>query len=379
MKYLSKACFAPLAMSVAFSLCLSVTVDLPTRGEGHIEGAEGHRRVRLTHSGSNRHVRQRQSEKVAVLQPEARIPVQEAALPAPDEDAAPSAVKAQAESTEDPPEASADKENSLKLSVSNQSPRQGETIKVSLSGPADAFKQSESGTPEPTIQFDNASIKLFPIGDTQSSGELNFSTLVAIPAIIKPGSHTLTADGAQCAVNVRNAGFPVQRLRLPKEKDNFNASPGEKEAIKKAKETLTDTRMWSGTFQVPVKKARKSTRFGLRRIVNGKLLDDYFHSGLDFAAPRGTPITSVADGKVILTGKNWKLHGNAVCIDHGQGVISIYIHMTSIAVEEGQTIKAGERVGTVGSTGRASGPHLHFGLYVNNVAADPEFWFAKTY
>ncbi len=370
MKYLSKASFAPLAAFSAFTLCLSVTV-IPAEGEGLIERAQRSHTRADTEPAGDRHVRR---SKLAALRPGDPLAItsQGVTLPSLDENAV---QKAQAESSESAPGAAVEKESNLKLTVSNTKPRQGETVKVSLVGPADSFQQTE-----PTVQFDNSSVKLFPSDDMPpSSVEKKYSTLIAIPAIIKPGEHTLTAGGAQCKVSIQNAGFPVQRLRLPKEKDNFNASPGEKEAIKQAKETLTDARMWSGMFKLPVKKARKSTRFGLRRIVNGKLLDDYFHSGLDFAAPRGTPITAVADGKVLLARKNWKLHGNAVCLDHGQGVVTIYIHMNSIAVKEGDDIKAGEQLGTVGSTGRASGPHLHFGLYVNNVAADPEFWFVKTY
>lgn len=116
-----------------------------------------------------------------------------------------------------------------------------------------------------------------------------------------------------------------------------------------------------------------------KRIVNGKLLKDYYHSGLDFAGSLGQPVYACADGKVILAHKNFRLHGNVVAIDHGQGVVSIYIHLQKIAVKEGDVVVAGEQIGNVGATGRANGPHLHLSLYVNKIATNPMPWFSKTF
>lgn len=82
---------------------------------------------------------------------------------------------------------------------------------------------------------------------------------------------------------------------------------------------------------------------------------------------------------MVVARTGWRLHGNTVCIDHGQGVISIYIHMNSVGVKEGDLVKSGQKIGAVGSTGRASGPHLHFGVYVNNACVNPASWFVKTY
>lgn len=258
-----------------------------------------------------------------------------------------------------------------RLTVSDASPVQGETIEVTLTTDPQNASEDSSGA---EAKFNEQSLRLFPTATGHS-----YSTLLAIPAIIHPGRYKITAGGATREITVKKAGFPIQSIHLPKHKNNFKATPGEKEAIKKAKEALSGRRSWSGTFQKPVKKARISSRFGVRRKVNGKLLDDYFHAGMDFAAPRGTAIRACAAGKVILARTGWRLHGNTVCIDHGQGVISIYIHMNSIKVKQGEAVRAGEKIGTVGSTGRASGPHLHFGLYVNKVAANPVYWFKNTY
>src|SRR5439155_740965 len=120
-----------------------------------------------------------------------------------------------------------------------------------------------------------------------------------------------------------------QNIRLPKGKDNFLMSAGEEAAVDAAKSTLSPKQYWNGKFLRPAN-ARVSASFGLRRRVNGQLLKDYFHSGLDFAGRSGAPVFAAQEGKVILAHWGWKLHGNTVCIDHGQGVLSFYIHLSKI-------------------------------------------------
>jgi lysostaphin len=122
-----------------------------------------------------------------------------------------------------------------------------------------------------------------------------------------------------------------------------------------------------------------SAGFGLRRMVNGKLLKDYYHSGVDFAGGQGSPVNSVADGVVIMAKNGWRLHGNSICIDHGQGVVSIYIHLSKVLVKEGDTVKSGQLIGRIGQTGRANGPHLHFSLYVNKHSTNPLQWFKTAF
>ncbi|MBI2812558.1 MAG: M23 family metallopeptidase [Candidatus Melainabacteria bacterium] len=252
------------------------------------------------------------------------------------------------------------------IAVTNASPFQGETIELTAT-------PGDSEVPPSTVTFNRQTYKLFPKSDL-SEGKLLVS-LIAIPADIKPGKYQVLVGDSKIDLSVKSAKFPIQYLTLPKSKDNFLMSPGEEEGIAAAKATVSNKRMWTGVFTVPSKYAT-SSKFGMKRVVNGKLLDDYFHSGLDFRAPAGTPIVSCAPGKVVLVGLKWRLHGNCVAVDHGQGVISIYIHMTSVGVKVGQEVEAGQKLGTVGSTGRASGPHLHWSLYVNNVATNPQPWIA---
>jgi murein DD-endopeptidase MepM/ murein hydrolase activator NlpD len=115
----------------------------------------------------------------------------------------------------------------------------------------------------------------------------------------------------------------------------------------------------------------------VRRYYNGVFAQDYYHRGVDYAAPTGSPVVSPAAGRIGLVGRvseGFELHGNTIGIDHGQGVLSIMIHLSRIDVNEGDFVQAGQVIGAVGSTGASTGPHLHWGLYVNGIAVDPVPW-----
>lgn len=130
----------------------------------------------------------------------------------------------------------------------------------------------------------------------------------------------------------------------------------------------TGERYWNKPFVMPAN-GRISTRFGVRRILNGKPRSP--HSGIDIAAPVGTPIAAANRGEVVLAAP-LLLSGNTVVVDHGWGLLTVYAHMNSISVREHQLVDRGDTLGRVGATGRATGPHLHFGAFLRGAKVDPE-------
>ncbi len=124
-------------------------------------------------------------------------------------------------------------------------------------------------------------------------------------------------------------------------------------------------------LKFPVSGGELSSPFGYRRGV--------FHKGLDVAAPVGTPVTACADGKVIFTGtrKKFRSYGNICLLDHGNGVYTQYAHLNDIKVKKGAKIRQGQRIGSVGNTGRSTGPHLHLEVRVKNNLYNPLPYFSQ--
>lgn len=260
--------------------------------------------------------------------------------------------------------------NASEINLSRENAKQGQTIEVKIKGTFD--------TP-PVVSFNKSTYQTFKSDSSASdTSEPIYQTLIGIPADLKPGDYKLKVDNDERVIKVADGKFPVQRLSLSKKVAALEPAPGEMEAIQKCKETLSGQRLWTNTFTLP-SPARVSTQFGLKRIVNGKLQPDYFHSGIDYAGGLGSPVKATAPGTVILARSGYKLHGNVICIDHGQGVVSFYLHLSKMLVKEGDTVKAGEVIGKIGQTGRANGPHLHFSLYVNQVATNPVDWYKQVY
>ncbi|MBI5015150.1 MAG: M23 family metallopeptidase [Deltaproteobacteria bacterium] len=131
--------------------------------------------------------------------------------------------------------------------------------------------------------------------------------------------------------------------------------------------TRSPERLWSAAFVVPTP-GEITGPFGVRRIYNGK--PKGYHNGVDIAAARGAPVTASAAGRVALVG-DYFYTGNTVLVDHGLGLYTAYFHMDSAAVVEGERVETGTILGLVGSTGRSTGPHLHWGVYLSGARADP--------
>lgn len=214
-------------------------------------------------------------------------------------------------------------------------------------------------------------IRLFPQTDGGTLG------LMPIPADQKPASYRvelLDAKGAVLsgsAVAVIDAHFRKQNVVIEPNVAELQPSPGESEGAMAFRQAVSEVRYWTEPLRTPVPGCMTSL-YGVQRYLNGKPTGN-IHAGLDFRAPMGTPVRAVADGVVKLV-REWKLHGNTVGIDHGQGFESMYQHLSRFAVAEGATVKKDDVIGYSGSTGRSNAPHLHWTLYVNGVPVNPLEW-----
>jgi murein DD-endopeptidase MepM/ murein hydrolase activator NlpD len=178
--------------------------------------------------------------------------------------------------------------------------------------------------------------------------------------------------GFSKAIRVKDREFPEQHLTVSRKytslsEEDLARHRREKELVGQALARRTPTRMWQYPFVRPVA-GGVSSEFGLKRFFNGEPRSP--HSGVDLRGAAGTPVKATAAGRVALTGDHF-FAGRSVYIDHGQGVISMYFHLSEIAVQEGQAVAAGEVVGSVGQSGRVTGPHLHFGVYAMGQRIDP--------
>ena len=200
------------------------------------------------------------------------------------------------------------------------------------------------------------------------------------PAGLLAASITYTPTGrtdgttVAASINVAQRDFPVENIELDAETASLldpaivNAEVAQRAAIFSG---FTAQRLWSGAFIVPGQGSITSI-YGEGRSYNGGPVTD-FHKGTDFGGNTGDPVIASAAGKVAFAG-SLKVRGGTVIIDHGAGVFTAYNHLSEIDVEEGALIKAGDRVGALGSTGLVTGPHLHWEVIVRGVEVDGRLW-----
>ena len=225
-----------------------------------------------------------------------------------------------------------------------------------------------------TGEFLQRTLTFFPYQNNTYAG------LLGLDMQDQPGQYALTIHVAypqrterrHVSVLVRKEAYPEQRLTLPKAMVDLDQKTlvrveAESQALHQAFESVVPRPLWKGRFLEPVR-GQVSGRFGSRRIINGQPRSP--HSGEDVAAPEGTPVAAMNHGIVRLT-INHFFTGKGVIVDHGLGLFSMYFHLSSVDVEQNQTVQKGQMIGRVGSTGRATGPHLHWGVRLNGARVDP--------
>lgn len=252
----------------------------------------------------------------------------------------------------------------LEVKVLPQTPQLGDTISVIVT--------TDDPSNKPTVRFNQQEQPLF-----ESNGK--YRAFIPTSPLNSSGKMKVEVQGDNQTSNIgvwlKNRTFPVQRIWLSG-KASRPATQLELERVGAFKKLVTPEKFWQGAFVRP-NAHRVSTGFGVRRYYNNVFAQNYYHKGVDYAGGYGSPVVAPAAGKIRLVGyedAGFHVHGNVVGIDHGQGVVSIFMHLQDINVTEGTIVKAGQRIGTIGSTGASTGPHLHWGLYVNQVAVDPVPW-----
>jgi murein DD-endopeptidase MepM/ murein hydrolase activator NlpD len=201
--------------------------------------------------------------------------------------------------------------------------------------------------------------------------------VVGLPLATPPGRTAIRVDAAggatsRIAFTVHPKRYLQQRLRVPPAQVNLSPEDlarveREQQRLRAAVATFSAALPASLRLAAPIGGPRSSS-FGLRRFFNNQARSP--HSGMDIAAPAGVPVRAAGTGTVIDTG-SYFFNGNTVLIDHGAGLITMYCHLSRIDVAPGAAVTPGTVIGAVGATGRATGPHLHFGVALNRAFVDP--------
>jgi len=255
--------------------------------------------------------------------------------------------------------------------------RSGQTIRIEI---------REKQEPSVTASLIDAPSKFF------KESRSRWRALIPIPMNQKAGEGQVTFSGETdrgpqewqpMKFEVLGSTAEIERISFPRSKQKLLNDPSEEKEsaliralLKEAAET-DPSQHWKGRFVKPVV-GRIISRFGVQRDKSGQINKKDFHRGIDFAAKRGEVVRAANAGTVLLA-KDLYFHGNTILLNHGQGVGSIYIHLDSILVKTGDKVRRGDRIGRVGSSGLATAPHLHWGVYVNASAVDPVQWLEEKF
>jgi murein DD-endopeptidase MepM/ murein hydrolase activator NlpD len=225
--------------------------------------------------------------------------------------------------------------------------------------------------PAVTARLNTRTVRLFK----QESGD--WQGLMPIAVADTPGTYPvefLAADGTTLAsvnLTIRKTIFPSQNVVLAPQIEALHSTTEEMQTLTTFRDSVSDVKYWEDPIVPPLPGCVISP-FGVKRLHNGKPTGE-FHAGIDQRASDGTPIRAVAEGVAKIV-QPFNVLGGTVAIDHGQGLETMYLHMSKLNVELGARVNKGDVIGYVGSTGRANGPHLHWVIYVNGIPQNPQQW-----
>jgi len=209
-----------------------------------------------------------------------------------------------------------------------------------------------------------------------NSAHRSYKALLGVDLLLEPGTYPLEIKSRnkkiQKDITIVKKKYPVQRLTLPE--GMVVLSPeNEARVAQDQKKTsaiwpIDSQRIWSGSFVDPLPGKKIGTPFGVRRIINN--IPKNSHSGMDVTAEAGDPVKAPNDGVVVLVDDQF-YSGNSIVLDHGQGIYTMFFHLSKINVRYGQAVMKGDVIGLVGSTGRSTGAHLHWGVRMQGARVDP--------
>ncbi len=242
----------------------------------------------------------------------------------------------------------------------------GETLRVEVDGAPPSARLK--------AKFSGKSYPLYTVGPNA------MRALIGIKLDAVPGIYDLTFKDQQgqlsslpvSRIEITTKVFTIENVNFTKEKTELmKAEHRESVIIAKEKMYASRDQQWESTFAFPVS-GPIIGEFGIKRVRNGTI-DAGFHKGIDLRAAKGTPLLAANSGSVMLA-SNFKAHGKTVLLNHGQGVMTIYLHMQSISVKVRDKVRKGQEIGKVGSTGLSTAPHVHYQVFVHGVPVDPTQW-----
>lgn len=222
--------------------------------------------------------------------------------------------------------------------------------------------------PGSALTFDESAVRISADGWSVFGIDRDAPPEVTVRAMYPDGVNSIRRIAiAQRTYEVQRIdGLPPRKV-TPSETD-LRKIDGDAARIRSVRGLDSAAPYFVSGFVWPVE-GRVSGVFGSQRILNGKPRSP--HRGVDIAAPEGTPVVSCADGVVALVDRDMYFTGQTVMVDHGHGLVSVYAHLSAIDVEEGDAVRKGDQLGRVGMSGRATGPHLHWGMSVFGTHVDP--------